>query len=61
MRTYREFIQDTMRDPQEATEYLCFLDAYEQDGKWKRLPFALLWSGGSALEVFLESASEKPR
>lgn len=42
MRTYREFIQDTMRDPQEATEYLrVSSDAYEQDGNLEAFLLAL--------------------
>lgn len=42
MRTYRELIQETMRDPQEATEYLrVSLDAYEQDGNLEAFLLAL--------------------
>jgi len=42
MRTYRELIQDTMRDPQEATEYLrVSLDEYEQDGNLEAFLLAL--------------------
>ncbi len=42
MRTYREFIQDTMQDPQEATEYLrVSLDEYEQDGNLEAFLLAL--------------------
>ena len=42
MRTYRECIQETMRDPHEATEYLrVSLDEYEQDGNLEAFLLAL--------------------
>lgn len=42
MRTYRELIQETMRDPQEATEYLrVSLDEYEHDGNLEAFLLAL--------------------
>lgn len=42
MRTYRDLIQDTMRDPQEAREYLrVSLEEYEQDGNLEAFLLAL--------------------
>ncbi len=42
MRAYRELIQDTMRNPQEATEYLrVSLEEYEQDGNLEAFLLAL--------------------
>ncbi len=42
MRTYRDFIKETMHDPEEATEYLrVSLDEYEQDGNLEAFLLAL--------------------
>lgn len=42
MRSYREFVTETVRDPQEATEYLSVsLEEYERDGNLEAFLLAL--------------------